>query len=156
MSLISLGFYLFPDLSPECLLNFLWLVYFIMFGKFFQFMIFTFLENELGLCIFTHASVLHSKLQEEFFENLFSSRQKGWKKLWFTSSKFNQKIWRWTLVCLHIVWFVIFRNVMALQFCEYLSNSVVLSLLLLLCNYGNLTLKLHQKKIATLMKGGFL
>ena len=24
----------------------------------------------------------------------------------------------------------------------------------LLCNHGNLTLKLHQKKIATLMKGG--
>ena len=35
---------------------------------------------------------------------------------------------------------------MALQFCEYLSNGVVLSLLPLLCNHGNLTLKLHQKK----------
>ena len=37
------------------------------------------------------------------------------------------------------------------------SNSVVLSLLTLLCNHGNLTLKLHQKeKRATLIKGGFL
>ena len=40
----------------------------------------------------------------------------------------------------------IFLNVMALQFWKsYLSNSVVLSLLPLLCNHGNLTLKLHQK-----------
>ena len=44
---------------------------------------------------------------------------------------------------------------MVLQFCEYLSNNVVLSLLPLLCNHDNLTLKLHQK-IVTLMKGGFL
>ena len=43
--------------------------------------------------------------------------------------------------------YVIFLNVMALQFCkEYLSHSVVLSLLPLLCNHDNLTRKLHQKK----------
>ena len=35
---------------------------------------------------------------------------------------------------------------MALQFCEkYPSNSVVLNLLPLRCNHGNLTRKLHQK-----------
>ena len=37
-----------------------------------------------------------------------------------------------------------------------LSHSVVLNLLLLLWSYDNLTLKLHQKKTATLMKGRFL
>ena len=127
-------------------------------GKIFQFMVFTFLENVLNLCIFIHVPVPHSKLQKEVFENLFPPRRKGWRKLWFALSKLNQKIWRWlgTLVYLYFVWSVIFLNVMALQFREYLSNSVVLSLLPLLWNHGNLTLKLHQKKIATLMKGGFL
>ena len=33
---------------------------------------------------------------------------------------------------------------------------MVLILLRLLCNYDNLLLKLRQKKIATLMKSGFL
>ena len=37
-------------------------------GEFFQFLVFTFLEN---------APVLHSKLQAGFFENLFPPRQKG-------------------------------------------------------------------------------
>ena len=32
---------------------------------------FTFLGNALNLGIFTHAPVPHSKLQAEFFENLF-------------------------------------------------------------------------------------
>ena len=42
---------------------------------------------------------------------------------------------------------------MALEFCQqYLSNSVVLSLLSLICNCGNLT----PEKIATLMKSGLL
>ena len=36
----------------------------------FQFMVFTFLENALNLCIFTHAPVPHLKLRVEFFENL--------------------------------------------------------------------------------------
>ena len=33
---------------------------------------------------------------------------------------------------------------------------MVLILLPLLCNHDNLILKLHQKKMATLIKGGFL
>ena len=41
-------------------------------GKIFEFMVFTFLKNVLNLGIFTHAPVAHSKLQAEFFENLFS------------------------------------------------------------------------------------
>ena len=102
----SLGFYL----SPECLLNFFLIWYSsINVGKFFQFMVFTFLENALNLCIFTHAPALHSKLQVGFFENLFPPKWKGWRKLWFALSK---------LVYLYFVWFVIFLNVMALQFCE--------------------------------------
>ena len=88
ISLISLGFYLFP----ECLLSFLWLVYSTMCGKFFQFIVFTFPESALNLCIFIHAPVPHSKLQVEFFENLFSRRRKGWRKLWFALLKINQKI----------------------------------------------------------------
>ena len=35
-------------------------------------MVFTFLENALNLSIFTHVPVLHSKLQANFFEILFS------------------------------------------------------------------------------------
>ena len=63
-------------------------------GKRFQITVPTFLENALNLCIFTHAPVPHTKLQVEFFENLFSPRPKGCRKLWFALSKFNQKIWR--------------------------------------------------------------
>ena len=66
ISLNSLEFYL----SPKCSLNFLWLVSPCV-GKKFQFMAFTFLENAMILCIFTYAPVPHSKLQVEFFENLF-------------------------------------------------------------------------------------
>ena len=90
-------------------------------GKSFQFMVFPFLENALNLCNFTHAAVPHSKLQVESFENPFPPRQKRWRKLWWLAlSKFNQKIWRWlgTLIYLHFVWFVIFLNVMVLQFCK--------------------------------------
>ena len=35
------------------------------------FIVFTFLENALNTCIFTHAPVPHSKHQAEFCENLF-------------------------------------------------------------------------------------
>ena len=67
----------------------------------------------------------------------------------------------WNIIYLNyfaFVWFAIFLNVIVLQFCEsYLSNSVVLSLLPLICNYDNLTIKLYtSEKIATLMKGDFL
>ena len=43
-------------------------------GKKIQFMVFTFLENALNLCIITQSPVPHSKLQIEFFENLFPSQ----------------------------------------------------------------------------------
>ena len=44
-------------------------------GRFFQFMVFTFLENALNLCIFTHVQVRPSKLQVGYFENLSSPRR---------------------------------------------------------------------------------
>ena len=75
-----------------------------------------------------------------------SPRRKGWRKLGFTLSNFSQKIWLETSGYLCFVCFKMFLNVMTLQFCKwYLSNSVVLNLSPLLWNYGNLTLKLHQK-----------
>ena len=110
-----------------------------MWEKCFIFMLLTFLENALNLGIFTHVPVPQSKLEVEFFENLFPPRQKGWAELWFALLKYNQKISRWpgTLSYLNyftFAWFIIFLNVMALKFCEqYWSNSVVLSLLPLPC-----------------------
>ena len=52
----------------------------------------------------------------------------------------------WKIYLLRLFYFCMifffFLNMMTLQFCEYyLSNSVVLSLLPLLCNHGNLTRK---------------
>ena len=44
-------------------------------GRFFQFMMFAFLENALNLCIFTHVQVRPAKLQVECFENLSSPRR---------------------------------------------------------------------------------
>ena len=46
-------------------------------GEIFQFMVFTFPEDALNLCIFTHVSVPHSKLQVELFENLFPQEERG-------------------------------------------------------------------------------
>ena len=40
-------------------------------------MVFTFLENALNICIFTHAPVPHSKLQAEFFESCFLQDERG-------------------------------------------------------------------------------
>ena len=39
-------------------------------------MVVTFLENTLNVGISTHALVLHSKFQEEFFETLLGEQQK--------------------------------------------------------------------------------
>ena len=50
--------------------------------KYFEFMVFTFLENTLNPGIFTHAPVIHLRIQEEFFENLFpSAAERGWREL---------------------------------------------------------------------------
>ena len=94
------------------------LVYSTKWGKFFQFIVFIFVENALNLWIFIHALVPYSKLQAGFFENLFPPRRMGWRELWFSLTKFNQKIWRWlgTLGYLYFVWFITFLNGMTLQF----------------------------------------
>ena len=46
-------------------------------GKIFQFMVFTFLENALSLCVFTHGPVPHSKLQAEFLKISFPQDGRG-------------------------------------------------------------------------------
>ena len=114
--LIFLGFYL----SPECLLNFLWLVYFIMCGDSFSIYDIHIPRKCIESMHFYSCLSPPLKPPGRFFENLFPPRQKGWRKLWFALLQFNQKIWRWlgTLVYLYFVWFLIFLNVMALQFCE--------------------------------------
>ena len=43
-------------------------------GNIFTFMVLKFLEYALNLGIFIHAPFLHSKIQVEFFENLFPPR----------------------------------------------------------------------------------
>ena len=55
-------------------------------------MVFTFLENALNLWVFTHVPAPQSKLQVEFFENLFRPRQKGLRKLSFALLKLSHKI----------------------------------------------------------------
>ena len=46
-------------------------------GKILKFMVFALLENALNLDIFAHAHFSHSKLQAEFFENLFPPTAEG-------------------------------------------------------------------------------
>ena len=71
--------------------------------KYFEFMVFTFLENTLNPGIFTHAPVIHLRIQEEFFENLFpSAAERGWRELWFALIKFNQK-WNIRLNVFYII-----------------------------------------------------
>ena len=116
-------------------------------------MVFTFLENALNLCIFTHALVPHQNSRQKFLKVCFSQAKRdgeNYDLLYQNSTrKYGDNLEHQVICTLYD--FVIFLNVMALQFCkQYLSNSVVLSLLSLLCNHGNLTLKLHQKKIAAL------
>ena len=112
----SLWFYL----SPKCLLNFLWLVYSTMWGK--NFLIYGFHISRKCIESINFCSCPSPPLRTlgRVFENMFPPRRKRWRKLWFALSKFYQKIWRWlgTLVYLHFIWFVIFLNVMALQYFE--------------------------------------
>ena len=63
-------------LSLTCMFHHVW-------EKFFNLVVFTFLENALNLWFIAHAPVPKSKFQVEFFENLFLPRRKEWRKLWF-------------------------------------------------------------------------
>ena len=65
----------------------------------------------------TLAPVSQSKLQVEFFENLFPQDEgKSGGNYDLLYQKFNQKKSRWpeTLIYLYFLWFVFFLNVMAL------------------------------------------
>ena len=133
-------------------------------GKKIHFVVFTFLENTLNLCIFTHAQLptqnsvsLKTKGGEKAMIFLIQIQSENMKITWNISLfifcmillKSNEKIGRWfeTLVRLYFVWSIFFLNVVGLQFCkQYLSTSVLLKLLPLLCNHDNLTLKSRQEK----------
>ena len=82
------------------------------------------------------------KSRQDFWKTL-SPKMKEVEKTMICFIKIQSKNMKMTL---YFVWFTIFLNVMALHFCKYLSNSVVLSLLSFLCNHSSLTLKLHQKE----------
>ena len=90
-------------------------------AKILKFMVFKFLENVLNLCIFTQFSFPHSEVQAEFFENLFSASRKGWGRTMICFIKIQSENMKWTLDYLYFP-FVIFLNVMALQFWKYLSK----------------------------------
>ena len=96
-----------------------------------------------------HSSPLKTPCAE-FFENLFPPRRKGGvEKTMICFIKIqseNMKI-TWNISLFIFCMICNFSKCDGLQVSEkYLSNIVVLSLLPLLCNHGNLTLKLHQKK----------
>ena len=48
-------------------------------------MVFTFLGDAFNLCIFAHAPVSHSKLQAEFFENVFPKGGENYNELYQNS-----------------------------------------------------------------------
>ena len=134
----------FVEFSLACIFHHVW-------EKFFNLWCSHFLENSLNLAMqyYWCPSPLFKAPGRIFWKSV-SLKTNWWRKLWFSLSKFNWKIWRWlgTSAYLYFIWCNIFLNVMASQFCEwYLLNSVVLSLLPLLYNNSNLTLKLHLKKL---------
>ena len=115
ISLNSLGFYLsrmvvkFSDLDIV--------------GKNFQLMVFAFLENHWVYAFFNSCPCpLHSKLLVEFF---VSPKTEG--VLWFSLSKFNQKIWRWlgTLVYFHLVWLPFFKMWWLYNFGNNICQEIV-------------------------------
>ena len=134
ISINSVGLYLYP----ECLSNFVLNLYISPWlGKFFRFMVFTSLESALNLCIFTHVSLptqntppssYHRTLGRGkliipaggIFSNIcFPQHQKGVEKTITCFIKIQSENVKmiWTIY-LYFVWFVIFPNVMALQFCQ--------------------------------------
>ena len=132
IALNSLGFYL----SPECLLNFLWLIHFTKCGE--NFSVYG-VENALKLCIFTHAPIPQSKL-------VFPPRWKGWMDetiICFIKIQSEKIKMTWN-ISLHI--FCMICNFSKCDGFTVLQNSVVLRLLHLLFNHGILTLKFHLKK----------
>ena len=120
-------------LSPEWLLNFLSNLYIPpCVGKISKFMEFTFLENVLIRSIFTHAPPHNSPLKPQAEENYsfppgsilskicFPLQQRRVEETMIFFIKFqseNRKM-SWNIRFLYYVWFAIFSNLMALQFCK--------------------------------------
>ena len=130
------------EFSLTCIFDHVW-------KRFFQFMVFTFLENALNLCIYTNPQV-HSR--RRFFWKSVSPKTKAVEKtlicfIKIQSGNIYDRIYKGDLEpFLYFAWFTVFLTVTSLQFCEkHLSHSVVLSVLPLLCNHGSLTQKFHKK-----------
>ena len=76
------------------------------------------LRNSLNLCFFIHASVAHSKLLVEFFENLFPLRQKGLEEAVICFVKIQSENMKMTsnISLFPFGMIAVFLNVMSLQF----------------------------------------
>ena len=61
------------------------------------------------------------------FENLFPLKTEWVEEAMTFSIKIQSENMKmtWNISYLHFVWFAMFLNVMALQFCKYLSNQIV-------------------------------
>ena len=146
-------------------------------GKIFKFVELTFLENALIWGIVTHVvphSELASKLlssrprqkeitcsrRQHSFEIFLPQQQKGMEETIICFIKIQPENMKMTRNIRFFIFCMIcnfFRcDGFTILWITYLSYSIVLILLFLLCNHDNLILKLHQKKIDNLMKGDFL
>ena len=75
----------------------------------------------MNLGIFTRALLRHPKFQAEFFENLFppTAERGGEIMICFIKIQLENMKITWNIsLFIFCIWFVIFLNVMALQFCE--------------------------------------
>ena len=133
----SLGFYL----STDCLLNFLQLLYSTIWGKYFNLWC-SHSQKMHWIYVFLLMSQFPTQnSRQNHLKICFPQEKRGggnYVICFFKIQTENMKM-TWNIsFYLYFVWFVIFLNMMALQFCEkYLSNKVLLSLLSLLCNHGN-------------------
>ena len=74
-------------------------------------------RKSFNLCFFTHAPVpLHSKVQVEFFENLFPPRQKGWEEAMICSIKIQSENMKmaWNISLFPFGMIAIFLNMISL------------------------------------------
>ena len=129
---------------PRMLVEFfLKLVYSTIIGKFFTFMIFTFLENALNQKIFTQVPLLSQNFPPSSYHHpqaewnysfppasvfskiCFPNSRKGCRNQWFALLKFNQEIWRWlgTLGYLYFAWPIIFQM---WWLCSFLNNLSII------------------------------
>ena len=127
--------------------------------KIFKFMVFAFLENALNLWILLMPPFPTQNSRQKLLKICFPQQQKGVERTlicfvkiqsWNVKMAWNIRLCIFCMICN-------FSKCNDFTVCKnYLSYSVVFSLLPFHYNHGNLTLKFHPKKIATLMKCGFL